>query len=126
MRFTFAAILGAHGIAHLVGFVVPWRLMSVAELPYRTTILAGRLDVGDGGIRIVGLLWLVAAVGMLGSAVAWATALDSAFYATMVAIFLSAALCLIEWPEARIGLFVNVALVLFLLLRARFAISLRS
>jgi hypothetical protein len=52
-----------HGAAHLPGFVVSWRLAELAEMQYRTTLLAGALDVGDVGIRIVGVVWLVAAVG---------------------------------------------------------------
>ena len=68
MHFPFAAFLIAHGVAHLVGFVVPWKLVSTAEVPYRTTILG------------------------------W-----------------SIVLCVVGWPEARIGLVVNVVLLAVLL-----------
>ena len=40
-----AIVLAVHGAIHLLGFVVPWRLAQVEELPYKTTILAGRLDM---------------------------------------------------------------------------------
>jgi hypothetical protein len=36
MRFALAALLIVHGVAHLVGFVVPWRLVASPEVPCRT------------------------------------------------------------------------------------------
>lgn len=49
-----AGFLLLHGVAHLVGFAVPWRLVRSEEVPYKTTILSGTVDVGDVGIRILG------------------------------------------------------------------------
>ena len=58
MRYAIAAILLAHGIAHLPGFAVSWRLLSSPEIPYTTRILGGRWEVGAIGIRVVGIGWL--------------------------------------------------------------------
>ena len=55
MRSALAALLIAHGVAHLVRFVVPWKLLSTVEMPYRTTILGGVTDVGDAGARALGV-----------------------------------------------------------------------
>jgi hypothetical protein len=49
MRIIVGLILLAHGFAHLVGFVVPWRLMAVPDAAYKTTLLAGKINVGDRG-----------------------------------------------------------------------------
>jgi hypothetical protein len=65
MRFALAALLMAHGVAHLVGFVVPWRLVASQEVAYRTTILASAIDVGDAGIRMLGIVWLLAAAAFV-------------------------------------------------------------
>ena len=70
-RFLFVAPLIAHGLVHLLGFVVNWQLASLAEMPYKTTLLAGALDVGATGIRAVGLLWL------LGPSDSWSLAAQS-------------------------------------------------
>jgi hypothetical protein len=70
VRFAVAALLLAHGIAHVPGFAVPWRLLSTPEMPYTTTILAGRWDVGAIGIRGVGIAWLTAGVTFVAAAVA--------------------------------------------------------
>jgi hypothetical protein len=51
-------------------FVVPWRLAEVEGFAYKTTLLSGNLDMGDAGIRMVGLLCLLAAVGFVVAGVA--------------------------------------------------------
>jgi hypothetical protein len=110
MRFALAAILGAHGLAHLVGFVSSWRLATLPELPYKTTTFAGRFDLGDAGIRVVGVLWLLVAVAFLGSAMAVAAEAHWAPRLTLVVVVASAILCAAGWPDSHIGLAVNVAL----------------
>jgi len=114
MRFICAALLIAHGVAHLVGFVVPWKLVSTTEVPYRTTVLGGVSDLGDAGARALGVVWLMAALAFVllaGSVLAgsnvrpWALAM----------LALSSLLCIVGWPEARIGLVVNVVLLTVLL-----------
>ena len=114
MRFILAALLIGHGVAHIVGFVVPWKLMQMPEMPYRTTILGGMIDVGDAGIRLMGVLWLLiglAFVVVAGGVVA-GLSMRMAVFALLA---LSSAFCVIGWPEARIGLIVNAALLVALL-----------
>jgi len=116
LRFVLAVILIAHGFAHLVGFVVPWRIATLDQMPYATAVLAGSVDIGHVGIRIVGIHWLatalafaVCSIGILTRQAWWvpATAWASAF---------SLVLCVIGWPDARIGVFVNLALLALSLL----------
>jgi hypothetical protein len=99
MRFILAALLGVHSIAHFVGFVFSRQIPTLADLPYKTTILAGRIDVGDGGIRAMGLLWLLGGLGFL-VAVGLATNAPwlVPFTAFMVAV--SLVLCAIGWPDS--------------------------
>jgi hypothetical protein len=115
MRFALAVLMILHGVAHLPGFVGSWRLATFPHLPYHTRLLDGRLEVGDGGMRLVGTLWLLVALGFVVAAVAalagqgwWAGA---AFVTTLVSL----ALCVLEWPAAHVGVPVNVALALALL-----------
>jgi hypothetical protein len=119
MKIALGIFLLLHGVAHLVGFVVPWRLMRNAEMPYKTTLLAGHWDVGDVGIRVNGVLWLVTALafalagmGVMRQAQWWETV-------TLSVSLASLAMCVVSWPEARIGVFVNVAILLFLLLNRK-------
>jgi hypothetical protein len=119
MRFVLAAVLAAHGVAHLVGFVSSWKLATLAELPYKTTVFAGRFDLGDAGIRVYGALWLLAAVAMWIAAIAIGTAASGAMRLTMFALVASLALCIAGWPDSRIGVAVNVAFLIFLIVGDR-------
>jgi hypothetical protein len=119
MRFVIAAFLGAHGVAHLVGFVSSWKLAPLPELPYKTTTFAGHLDLGDASIRVMGVLWLLAALAFFGSAIAVAADARWALRFTLVVVVASLLLCTAGWPDSRIGLAVNVVLAGFLLFGAR-------
>ena len=119
MRFVLAFVLVAHGVAHLVGFVSSWKLATVAEVPYKTTIFSGRVDVGDAGIRVMGVLWLLAALAFLVAAIAVATETGWAVRFTLAAVIASLILCVVGWPDARIGVAVNLGLTLLLAIGAR-------
>jgi len=119
IRTALAFLMALHGVAHLVGFAVPWRLTHGDEITYKTTLLAGRLDVGDLGIRIVGIVWLGLAVAFVASAVGaftqqpWWTAA-----ATWTAVA-SLGMSLLSLPEAKIGVPVNLVVLATLLIGGR-------
>lgn len=58
MRIALAVRMALHGVAHAPGFVGSWRLAALEGMPYHTTLLGGAIDVGDAGMRVVGLAWL--------------------------------------------------------------------
>ncbi len=62
--------LVVHGFIHLMGTAVYMKLGKVEGLSYKTTVLGGRWDLGEDGIRTFGALWAVAAVGFALAAVA--------------------------------------------------------
>ena len=113
MRLALSALLIAHGVAHLVGFAVPWRLVATPDVPYRTTVLAATVVVGAAGVRIIGIAWLLAAMAfvLLGSAVLAGWSVRSPLF-TLVGV--SLVLCAIGWPDTRIGIGVNLLLLLLL------------
>jgi hypothetical protein len=119
MRTAIAMLMALHGIAHLPGFLNSWELVTMEEIPYHTTVLSGRVDLGDAGIRALGVLWLALAAAFVASAAgalahgAWW--LPWAMGAALVSLLLSAA----EWPEARIGVAVNAGLIAALLVGAK-------
>ena len=53
-------VIALHGLIHIMGTTVYMRLGQVQGLEYKTTVLGGRWDLGDGGIVVFGALWLVA------------------------------------------------------------------
>lgn len=119
MRIVLAALLVAHGVAHLPGFLVSWQLRTFAEMPYRTTILGGTIDIGSGGIKAIGIAWLVLSVAFGVAAVA--TLVRAAWWQpfALSAAGLSAALCVVGWPDARLGLVANALIVGLLVVGVR-------
>jgi len=114
MRYAIAAILLAHGIAHLPGFAVPWRLLSSPEIPYTTRILGGRWEVGAIGIRVVGIGWLTLSAMFIIAGVGYARGLAWSVPLIMSVAFASLILSVLNWPLARIGVFINIVLLIAL------------
>ncbi len=110
MRIALALFLFVHGIAHLVGFVGTFQLSP--SVPFNPKVLGGAATVEGLGLKTYGVSWLllslgfaVVAVGGLLSAHWWLPAAVAVTASSLV-------LCTVGWPEARIGLFINVALLL--------------
>ena len=112
----YALFLILHGFAHLVGFVVPWRLATLNEMPYKTTLLNGRIDVLDVGIKINGIFWLLLAIGFIyyGSNLLFQWSVLTFFPTTLVCV--SFLMCVLGWPDAKIGVWVNLAILGVILL----------
>src|SRR5262245_42682744 len=47
VRIIAAVALTLHGVIHLIGFLVAWRLVEHRELAYSTKALWGRVDLGE-------------------------------------------------------------------------------
>jgi hypothetical protein len=75
--------------------------------------------MGDAGIRIIGVLWLLGALAFLVAAIALATGTGWAGRFMLAAVIASALLCVAGWPDARLGLAVNLGLALVLAFGAR-------
>ncbi len=115
MRILLALISFGHAFAHLPGFIAYLRLAELKDMPYKTTILAGQVNIGDFGIRVFGVLWLVAALAFAASGVGVGVRLPWWQSAMLIAAVFSLILCILGWPDTRFGLFVNLALIAFLL-----------
>ena len=120
MRIAIAVVMMLHGIAHLVGFAVPWRLAPAPGGVYPRALFDGRLVIGEAGMRAVGVVWLLLALGFLavgaGAVMARAGWVEAAIG---VALF-SLMWCLVGWPEARLGAVMNTALLVALVAGGRF------
>jgi hypothetical protein len=112
IRLAGAAVVGLHGVIHLIGFVVPWRIATVEGFPYRVTALGGLADLGEAGTRVVGLLWLACAVGFIVAAVGIARRASWALQLTAVLAAVSIVLCVLGFPETAAGLMVNVGILI--------------
>jgi hypothetical protein len=120
MQMLFAALLMAHGVAHLSGFAVPWRLVMSDDVPYRTDILGGSIRIGDTSAWLLGVASLLIGVAFVGLGVGLLLGIWSHATALTV-VLLSAGLCVLGWPESRIGMVIDVVIVAVVLTGGRFA-----
>ena len=111
-----SVILFLHGLIHLMGTAAYLKLTEIDQLPYKTTILSGRLDLGSIGTTIFGILWAVAAIGFVLTAIAlfgnwdWWRSLLIGF--TLFSLVLTS----LDWGVANAGVIVNLAILLILFL----------
>jgi hypothetical protein len=114
MRFIIGLVLIAHGLAHGVGFIIPWRIGPGKRAPYDTTILSGFVDLGDLGSRAMGILWLVAGVVFVAAGLGVMAAASWGGIVTLDAAMLSLILSIIGWPDSRVRGFINIAILAYL------------
>jgi hypothetical protein len=110
MRIALAVLMAVHGIAHLVGFAGAWQL-APGGFPYKTTVLGGQVDLGNAGIRVVGLLWLTTAVAFVAVAVGTVAGVVWWAPAALTIAIVSLLLSVLEFPEARLGVVINIAII---------------
>jgi hypothetical protein len=105
-----AVFLILHGLIHLMGTTAYLKLGKIEALPYKTTLLGGSWNVGDGGIRMFGIIWVIPAIGFFLAGVAmfagwtWWPALVG------VMAVLSLVLTLLDWSVAYAGAIINVVI----------------
>jgi len=110
LRIAALALVDAHGLIHLIGFVVPWGISTVEGFPYRTTALGGAIALGDSGARALGIVWLACAVGFVVAGLgiwrggSWALPLTAALAVASIAV------CILGLPESSAGIVVNGAI----------------
>lgn len=119
LAYLAAFVLVAHGLAHLLGTAVYLELAEIADLPYKTTLLGGAVDVGDVGIRVFGVLWAVAAVGFVVSAGAMLVEWDAWRSLLLGVTIFSLVLTLLDWSVAYAGVVVNLAILVVLVVGPR-------
>ncbi|MDX1674611.1 MAG: hypothetical protein R3314_07455, partial [Longimicrobiales bacterium] len=105
MRFVLPALLALHGVIHLLGFVKAFELAEVAELQLPVSPRAG-------------LLWLAAAILLVGSAAAVFLTPRLWWVPALVGVTLSQALIIGAWGDARFGTIANGILLVPILLAA--------
>ena len=110
MRLFLATFMILHGMAHMVGFVGALGLST--EIPYRTTIMSGRVEVGVTGMRFMSVLWLLAALAFVLVGLAAWTNQGWWMEAALVLAAASLMLCMAELPDARIGMAINTIILI--------------
>lgn len=108
--------IALHGLIHLLGFVAYWPLAVLPEMPYKTTLLGGQFDVGRVGMRVYGLLWLLAALGFVAAAAALLKGEGWWRSVMLAALLFSTALIILDWAPAFRGAVINLLILVGIVL----------
>lgn len=114
MRFIVGLLLIAHGAAHAMGFAIPWRLGPGKDVPSEPTILNGTVNLGDAGMRVLGIAWLVAALFVVVAGLGVIAGSPWGGFVTLDATMFSLVLCILGWPQSRTGIIINVAILAYI------------
>jgi hypothetical protein len=112
-------ILAFHGLIHLMGATAYLKLGVLQGLPYKTTVLGGRVDLGELGIAVFGALWAVAALGFVSSVAGLFTNQTWWRLVLLATTLLSLVLTALDSSAAFIGVMVNLVILVVLWLESR-------
>lgn len=117
MRILCAVLLLVHGFAHLVGFRAAF--WPSPEAPAKTALLGGAIGIAPLAGKLFGSVWLLLAVAYLSAAGLLITRHAAFSTVALSTSILSLSMCVLYWPEAKIGLFIDIALLFALSLWSR-------
>jgi hypothetical protein len=101
-------VLIVHGLIHLMGTAAYLKLIEIKELPYKTTVLNGRWDLGANGFALYGALWAVAAAGFILAAIGLIAG-GSWWRPVLLGVTLfSLVLTALDWEVAYAGVIINL------------------
>lgn len=105
-----------NSIPHTIHFLVSWQFVNMEEMPYKTTLLNGKINSSRLGIRITGILWLLGSAGFIVTGLICFILPDIKDHLIISICIYSFVLCILNWPETKTTLTLNVIIIGLLLL----------
>ncbi len=115
MKVLLTIIIIFHGLIHLPGFVKAFDLAKIPALTSKSIIL-----ISASGTRLLGILWLVATILFLLTAISYIWHNKYWWIAGLAAVAISQILIILYWKDAKFGTIANV-IILFPLIISLFA-----
>jgi hypothetical protein len=113
IRVVLSSAMAIHGIIHLLGFVKEWNLGSAGKFTGNASIrFSGNTS------KVIGSLWFVAFALLLISAIGYYSRKDWFWIVGVAGLFVSQALIVIYWQDAKWGTAINVILVIVVIFSA--------
>ena len=98
MKFIFASILAIHGLIHFMGFAKAYQFAELKQLVLPIS-------------KPVGMLWMLAALLFLAAVILYLLNSEFWWMPALPGIFISQAVIIISWQDARFGTIANVIIV---------------
>ena len=103
-------IIIAHGIAHLVGFFIYWKLSPGTEdTPYKTKIFFSEIEISTLGVSILGFIYLILAIlFVIIGILLFIKRIQFNDTIILVVLLFSLIITIIDLMPTIIGLFINI------------------
>lgn len=108
IQIILAIFISLHGLIHLIGPAVYMKLTEIQGFSYKTTLIGGRWNLGENGIRLFGALWIVPALGFILAAVALLAGWEWFQPALIVVTLISLVLTALDYRIAYAGVVINI------------------
>jgi hypothetical protein len=115
INIIFIFVLLAHAIAHLPGFISAYKIAELKELPYSTKIFFKKVEIGELGVKIYGLIWLILSIIFLIAVILLLLSRPVFKDTVLVASSLSLLISVAGLPETKFGVIINILLIVYLL-----------
>ena len=122
VRVALGFFLIAHGSAHFMATSVYWKLFDSEKLPYSTKILDGHLDLGETGVALFGLVWLLAGMGMVAAGLGVVVKVRQAVSWLLAASVFSLVICILVPDKSMVGIAIDLMVLGVLLVGSRLPI----
>jgi len=119
IEYAAAVLLTLHGLVHLMGLVAYWPIATLQGIPYKTTLLDGRWDLGKTGTRLFSMVWLVTAIGFVIAAAGMVTHQDWWQAALAGVTLLSLVIAALDVRAAFIGAVIDILILVSLVVGPR-------
>ncbi|HPN38370.1 MAG TPA: hypothetical protein PL041_08195 [Melioribacteraceae bacterium] len=116
VNIIFIIILVAHAIAHLPGFVMSFKLAKIKELPYSTKVFFKKIEIGEIGIKIYGLIWLVLSLIFFTAVILIIFEMPVFKITIITASILSFLISVLGLPETKFGIIINSLIIFYLII----------
>lgn len=107
-----AIVLILHGLIHLIGPAVYMKLTEIQGFSYKTTLLGGRWDLDEKGIRIFDALWVIPAIGFIVVAISLLAGREWWQPVLVAVTFFSLVLTMLDWSVAYTGVVINAVILI--------------
>lgn len=114
-----AVVLFGHGLIHVMGTAVYAGHVELSGLPYKTTLLGGRWGVGETGIAVFGVLWLLPAAGFVIAAIELLMTGAVSVPLLFASSAMSLALISLDWSSAFAGAVVDLVILAVVVVASR-------
>ena len=119
--YLLAALFALHGLVHAMGLTATWQVGPAGTVSASPGLVPA-ISAGSRQAKILGVLWLIAMAGFIAASAALVA--HGPWWRTVAAAaaLTSLALCIAWWRDAKVGAFIDVAILVALIATAWFVV----